>query len=266
MTALSIGLADLFGRFVVNRRGPLAAVVVIQAVGVVASLAMLPVIASEWVAADLLIGLASGLGLGLGLWAYMSGLAVSTAAIVSPIVATMSAVIPFGYALVRGADASTWAIGGALVAIAGLVLISASGGRVSNVAAGLRWSAISGLGYGFGLSVVIEASEASGVWPAVAQRLGALGLMLVIVWRTNGGVQTLGVRLMGIIAGAFAALSTIWYLLGVQADTTPAVVTASMFPAVTVVIGRFVFGDEVGRRQLVGLVIVLLGVTAVVAL
>ena len=76
----------------------------------------------------------------------------------------------------------------------------------------------------------------------------------------------LGVRLVGIIAGAFAALSTIWYLLGVQADTTPAVVTASMFPAVTVVIGRFVFGDEVGRRQLAGLVVVLAGVTAVVAL
>ena len=57
-----------------------------------------------------------------------------------------------------------------------------------------------------------------------------------------------------------------FYLLGVQADATPAVVTASMFPAVTVVVGRFVYHDMVTRRQLLGIVVVLAGVSAVVAL
>lgn len=266
LAALSIGLADLFGRFVVVRRGALVASVVVQAVGVVASLVMVGVIASELVGVDLLLGFASGIGLGLGLWGYLSGLSVSTAAVVSPIVATMSAVIPFGYALVRGAGASAWAIVAALVAVGGLVMISRPSGRVANVAAGVRWSVISGLGYGFGLSVIIDASEASGAWPAVTQRIGALVLMTAIAVRTKGGLPLLGVRLAGIAAGVFASLATVWYLLGVQADATPAVVTASMFPAVTVVIGRFVFHDEVARTQALGLVVVLLGVTGVVAL
>ena len=266
LTALSIGLGDLFGRIVVNRRGALVASVVVQAVGVVASLVMVNVLASEWISRDAAIGAASGVGLGVGLWAYLSGLAVSTAAVVSPLVATMSAVIPFGYALARGAEASPLAIVGAAVAVGGLVMISASGGRVANVAAGVRWSVVSGLGYGFGLSIIIDATEASGAWPAVAQRVGALAFVLAVALRTKGGLPMLGVRLAGVAAGVFAALSTVWYLLGVQADPTPAVVTASMFPAVTVVIGRFVFGDVVTRVQAFGVVVVLVGVVGVVAL
>jgi drug/metabolite transporter (DMT)-like permease len=266
LTALSIGLSDLFARHVVNRRGAIVASVVVQGVGVAASLVMVTMIASELDAADLAIGFASGLGLGVGLWGYLSGLSVSSAAVVSPIVATMSAVVPFTYALARGASASGWSIVGAVVAIAGLVLISSSGGRVANVAEGVRWSVISGLGYGFGLSIIIDASDEGGAWPAVTQRFGALVLMVTMALVKKGGLPLLGVRLTGLLAGVFAALSTVWYLLGLAADETPAVVTASMFPAVTVLIGRFVYHDTVTRLQVVGLAVVLLGVVGVVAL
>lgn len=265
LAALSIGLSDLFGRHVVNRRGAIVASVVVQAVGVVASLGLVVAIASELVAADLMIGFASGLGLGLGLWGYLSGLSVSSSAVVSPIVATMSAVIPFVYAVVRGATASGWSIVGAAVAISGLVLISTAGGRVANVAEGVRWSIISGLGYGFGLSIIIDASDDGGAWPAVTQRVGALALVATMAFVTKGGLPLFGVRLTGVLAGVFAALSTVCYLLGLAADETPAVVTASMFPAVTVLIGRFVYHDAVTRLQVVGLVVVLIGVTGVVA-
>lgn len=265
LAALCIGASDLFGRRVVVRRGAIVATVVMQAVGVVASLLLLTVIASEFVVGDVVIGLASGLGLGVGLWAYLSGLGVSSSAVVAPIVATMSAVVPFAYAATRGADVSGRAVVGALVALAGLVLVSSGGGRVANVAAGVKWSLLSGAGYGFGLSVIIDATEASGAWPAVAQRCGALVLIGVVAIRSGAGLPTGGVRLSGLAAGAFGALSTVCYLLGVQADATPAVVTASMFPAVTVVVGRVVYGDEVGRRQAVGVGVVLIGVVAVVA-
>jgi drug/metabolite transporter (DMT)-like permease len=265
LTALSIGLGDLFARRVVLRRGAVIAAMLVQGVGVVVSAIMLGVIASRFDTGDALIGLASGVGLGIGLWGYLGGLSVSSAAIVSPIVATMSAVIPFCYALVRGASASGWAVVAAVVAVAGLLLITAGGAPVANVAAGVRWSVASGLGYGFGLSIVIEATEQSGAWPAVTQRLAAFALMIGIAARSEGRVPLTGVRSAGIAAGVFGALSTIFYLLGVQADATPAVVTASMFPAVTVVVGRFVYADHVNRQQLIGLVVVLIGVAGVVA-
>lgn len=265
LTAVSIGISDLFGRRVVIRRGAVVAAMVMQGVGVVASALLLLVITSRFDNGDAALGLASGVGLGVGLWGYLGGLGVSSSAIVGPIVATMSAVIPFTYAIVRGASASAWAVVAAAVAIGGLLLITAGGGPVANIAAGVRWSVASGLGYGFGLSVIIEASEDSGAWPALTQRLGAFALMIGVAARSEGRLPLSGVRLAGIAAGVFGALSTILYLLGVQADATPAVVTASMFPAVTVVVGRFVYGDHVTRKQVLGLVIVLLGVAGVVA-
>jgi drug/metabolite transporter (DMT)-like permease len=265
LTALCIGASDLFGRRVVAARGALATAMAMQAVATVASAVMLLAVSSRFDARDFLIGLISGIGLGVGLGCYFGGLARSTATVVSPIVATLSAVIPLAYAILRGADASTWALGGAAVAIIGLVLITVGGGQVAHVAAGVRWSVISGLGYGVGLSIVIEVSEASGAWPAVAQRLAAFVLMLAIAVRSTGGVPTLGgARIVVLVAGTFAALSTVFYLLGVQADPTPAVVTASMFPAVTVAVGRTFYGDPVSRVQLLGLLVVLLGVGGVV--
>lgn len=265
LSALNIGLSDLFGRQVANRRGAGVAAMVIQAVAVVASAMTLFVIESRFAVRDVLIGAASGVGLGIGLGCYLAGLTRSTSTVVSPVVATLSAVIPFSYAAARGADTPPLAVAAAAVAIGGLVLVTAGGGRASNVSDGVRWALVSGLGYGIGLSVVIDASEQSGAWPAVAQRVAALGLMTGIVLRARGGLPIVGVRLAGALAGTFAGLSTVFYLLGVQADATPAVVTASMFPAVTVTVGRLVYGDAVGRLQVVGLGVVLVGVVGVVS-
>ena len=265
LSAISIGLADLFGRQVVNRRGAVVATMIIQAVATVTSLALLVVVASRFSVTDVVIGAISGLGLGVGLACYLGGLVRSTAAVVSPIVATMSSVIPFAYAVARGAAVSAWSFAGAAVAVAGLVLITAGSGAIRDVAVGLRWALASGLGYGFGLSVVIDASDESGAWPAVAQRAAAFSLMALFVVRSHGRIPIVGVRALGVAAGVAAAGSTIFYLLGVQADATPAVVTASMFPAVTVTVGALMFGDRVTRWQVVGVGVVLVGVAAVVA-
>ena len=266
LAALCIGMSDLFGRRVAAGRGAVVAAMAMQAVAVVASAATVLVISSRFDVRDVVIGAASGFGMGIGLGCYLGGLVRSTSTVVSPIVATLSAVVPLAYAVARGASVSAWALVGATVAIGGLLLITVGGGRVAHVATGVRWAVTSGLGYGVGLSIIIEASEASGAWPAVAQRAAGLLLMMAIAFRSQSGLPTLaGMRVVVLVAGTFAAMSTVFYLLGVQADTTPAVVTASMFPAVTVAVGRTFFGDTVSRSQLFGLLVVLVGVAGVVA-
>jgi drug/metabolite transporter (DMT)-like permease len=261
MTSLSIGLADLFGRRVVNARGPVAAGAALQFVAIFASVFALFIVDGTFDIGDFCIGLASGLGLGVGLWCYFGGLQRSSSAVVAPLVATMSAVVPFAYAVIRGADPTAIALLGAAVAIAGLALITMGGGRVEHMRDGIRWGAMSGCGYGFGLSIVIESS---GSWPAVAQRLSAFALMVVVA---RAGSLTVmppsGLRWSALIAGALAGGSTIFYLLGVQIDATSAVVTASLFPAVSVLVGRFVYGDDVVARQVGGLGVVLVGVVLV---
>ena len=264
LTSLSIGVSDLFGRRVVNARGPVVTGATMQFVAFLTSLVAVGTVSSRFVVGDFLVGLASGIGIGVGLWGYFSGLERSSSAVVAPIVATLSATIPYGYAVIRGASPAVLAVLGAGVALIGLVVITLGGGRTEAMAAGLKWGVISGLGYGFGLSVVIETNSDSGAWPSVGQRLTAFALMAAIATRLRIDPRPPpGLRLAAIAAGIAAGFSTVFFLFGVQADATSAVVMASLFPAVSVVVGRFVYSDEVMSRQIAGIGIVLLGVIGV---
>lgn len=290
LTSLSIGFADLFGRRLSNARGVLVAGVFIQFVALVISVGALLAVDSAFAWGDLSIGLASGVGLAVGLAGYLAGVAVASSAIVSPIVATMSAVIPYVYALARGSEPSVVGGIGAAVAVAGLVLITVggdtSGGdeasagadsptgaaaaaeavgvRIDDVTAGVRWAVVAGLGFGFGLSITIDATGESGVWPAVGQRASAFVVLAVaaVVARTTLRVSSSEAG-SGVGSGIFAGLSTVFFLLGLDADATTAVITASVFPAITVVVGRVVFGDSVRPRQVMGLAVVVVGITLV---
>lgn len=270
LSALSIGLSDLFARRVVHSASAITAGVAMQLVAVFASLASIAFLPSAFSADDLITGAVSGIGMATGLACYLTGLDRSSSTVVAPIVGVMSAVIPFGYTLGTGSRPSAVALGGALVAFVGLALISAGrnggSGRPVDVGLGVRWALASGLGYGFGLTVIIEVSEASGAWPAVSQRMAAFAVLVVVAYVGNHApIPPMGLRAPGIVAGVFAALSTITYLIGVQADASPAVVTASMFPAASVLFGRWFYSDPVSQRQIVGLAIALAGVAGVVA-
>ncbi|MFT6291410.1 MAG: drug/metabolite transporter (DMT)-like permease [Ilumatobacter sp.] len=264
LTSLSIGLSDLFGRRVVNARGPVVTGAALQFVAFLTSLVAVVIVSSRFIVGDVLIGLASGIGIGIGLWGYFSGLERSSSAIVAPIVATLSAIIPYAYAVMRGASPAGLAVLGAAVALIGLVIITLGGGRTEAMAAGLKWGVISGFGYGFGLSIVIETTSDSGAWPSAGQRLAACFLMGALATKLRIDPRPpAGLRVSAIAAGITAGLSTVFFLFGVQADATSAVVMASLFPAVSVVVGRFVYGDEVMPRQIAGIGIVLLGVVGV---
>jgi drug/metabolite transporter (DMT)-like permease len=264
LTSLSIGTSDLFGRRLANARGPIVTGVLLQSVALATSLVAVVVVASRFSGSDLAIGIASGFGTGFGLAAYFAGVSRSSSAIVAPIVATLSSVVPYTYALLRGAAPTALGIVGALVAIAGVGVITVGRVRAASLATGVRWGVVSGLGFGVGLSVVIDASDEGGAWPAVGQRLAAVVLMLAVA-RATRTVVRVPRRLVatGVVSGVFAGLSTVFFLLGVEVEPTSTVVAGSVFPAFIVLVGRFVYGDEVLPRQVVGIGVVLVGVVLV---
>lgn len=264
LTAASIGLSDLFGRRILRSHGAVTAGVGIQFAALITSVGGLFVVSSRFSLADLGFGLISGIGMGIGLWAYFSGLARSSSALVAPLVATLSALVPYLYAVLRGASPTTLAVTGAVLALIGLTLVTTTGTRPAHFASGVRWGVVSGMGYGLGLSAVIEASDAGGSWPAVGQRITALaGIALLARTTSVPVVPPAGLRRFVAIGGVFAGLSTVFYLLGLESDTTSTVIAASLFPAMTVLVGRAVYGDDVSARQVVGLGVVLVGVIAV---
>lgn len=264
--ALGIGLSDLFGRRIVLASSTLTAAVVLQLFGGILAAAIMTVLPSEFLWSDAGLGAFSGVGMGVGLGCYYAGLSASAATVVAPLVATLSAVVPFLYVLVTTGEGSVVASVAAVIAIVGLALVSTGADEVSNVAAGVRWGLASGIGYGTAIAVLTDVSADSGAWPAVTQRVSAFALLgLVALSTSQPVVPPAGSRADAVLAGAFVALSSIALLIGVQVDASATVITLSMFPAFTVAIGRIFFDDPIAPRQAVGLAIVLVGLVGIVS-
>lgn len=266
LAALTIGLSDLFGRRIVLASTPLTAALALQLAGATVALTTVAVVPSQWLWSDVGRGLLSGLGMAVGLSGYYTGLLRSTSTIVAPLVATVSAVLPFGYVQATTDEGTAPGLAFAGVAFLGLTLVSAGAGEVSNVGAGVRWGLLSGGGYGVALAALTDVSSASGTWPAASQRLAAFAVLALLASIRNLPVlPPRGTRASGALAGALVAGTTILVLIGVQFDAGATVVTVSMFPAFSVAIGRMFFGDPVRSSQVVGIVVVLVGVAGVMA-
>jgi drug/metabolite transporter (DMT)-like permease len=265
LSSVMTGLSDLFGRKIVRVAGVVTGSLTLQVAAMSTALVSVLLFGGVFTARDLSIGLLSGLCMGLALGAYYRGITVSSATIVSPLVATLSAIIPFGYAMVRGSSPTALALLGSLVAIVGLVVITTGGGVVEfSVKKGLWWAAASGLAYGVAFAIVLEATDDAGPWPAVWQRVGgATVLFLAVRQRRGAALPPAGSRVSGVLAGVFAGLCSVAYIAGVRIDPTATVITGSTFPAASVAVGTLAFNDPLSRRQIVGLVVVLLGVVGV---
>ena len=263
--AVFIGMSELFGRRVVATANVVTASVVLSFFSVaVAAIAAL-FIGGSWVAADMAFGALSGLGMAGGLGFYFAGLHRSSATIVAPVVATITAVLPYGYAIARGEEASGLAIVGAAIAFVGLAAIATGTLEMTKLRSGLLWGALSGLGYGSGLAVFIEVGEDSGAWAAVAQRGSSLVAFVVAAGVLGVGLfPPSGTRRDAVASGSFGGLTSVLLVFGLRADAPAAIVTSSMFPLVSVVIGFFVFRDEVRPRQAVGVALALAGIALVV--
>jgi drug/metabolite transporter (DMT)-like permease len=265
LSALFIGISDLFARRVVKASSALTTAATLQLVAIFISLASVAAFGGTFLFTDLFIGLVSGLGLGVGMTTYYEGMARSSATVVSPMVAVLSAVIPLIYTVINGASTSAFALVGAGISIVGLMLITIGGGAVRHVRTGLWWGAVSGIAYGIGFAIIIECSNDAGAWPAFSQRLAAAALLCTLALRNKLPViPPVGARVTGLIGGLFIGFTTVFYLIGIRADATAAVVTSSMFPVASVAIGRVFFNDSVSRLQAIGIAVVLVGVTGVV--
>lgn len=265
LTSMCIGAGDLFGRRVVLQSHVLSAMVVFQGSAAIFAFALIPFIPGSFVSDDFMRGLVSGLGLGTGLACYYTSLARAGSAVAAPIVATLSAVIPFAYTTLRGHDPPLLAIIGAAVAFGGLGLVTAGGTRGTHVAAGSAWALLAGLAYGVGLSVLVDLSNASGVWPGFGQRLTSVVLMIgLVAVRRVPMLPPPNMLGSAVLTGAASASATLFYIVGIWFDPPATVVGASMFPVISVIVGRVAYHDAINTRQAVGIMAAVAGVTAVV--
>ncbi len=266
LTALAIGASDLFGRRIVHAQSPVTAAVPMQFFGILTAAVSLMFVSSEISFRDSVFGLLSGLGFAVGLGCYYTGLSKASSALIAPTVAMLSAVLPFAYSVFRGSETSVITVGGAIVCMTGLAVITVDRSAVAFDWAALRWGILSGLGYATGLISLIDVGDESGTWPAVVQRTTAFLTLAFVASRIKVPVlPRRNLRLAAVLAGIAVGLSSVFLLAGLEIDPTPTVIASSTFPAVTVFVGLLVYGDSVRTQQWWGIAIIILGIMGVSA-
>lgn len=260
LSALGIGLSDLFGRRVVLAASAVTAAMAMQLFAALATLGFAIMTASDFHTGSFLWGCLSGLGMAGGITFYYLGLERSTSTLVAPIVASMSATLPYVYAVSRGTPSSSLAAAGAAVAVLGLVFVT--GGAVSRerLRAGVKFGILSGLSYASAAISFIEAADVEGWWPPVGQRVS--GLLVLLPVATILGRRHFpppGQRVNGMMAGLLTAVVSVLYLASLARNAAVGSVALSTFPVFSVLIGRVFFADALQESQAVGIALVVGG-------
>ena len=266
--SLFLGVADFLGGSL-SRRVPLIAVLVLSQI--VATLAIVPRMlwespADNWEGA-LFWGVVGGVATAIAVSSLFTALAIGTMGVVAPIT-SLSVLVPVIVGL-AGGDQLTWLLAAGLtVAVIGTIL--ASGPEVKRSEAGhgpkpIILAIVAAAGFGVAnLSVALGSAfnvtttlVSNSLTVLVLYVLAALVVRQVPIVR---GRPLIGVAAIGILGFAanlcFALASTVGPL-------TVVAVLATLYPAVTVLLGWRILGERLLRIQIVGVLAVFAGVALV---
>ena len=215
---------------------------------------------------DLWLGAGAGAVGAVGLVMLFAGLGKGQAAAVAPASAAVGAIIPVLFGVIGGERPSLVAWVGVAVAIPAVMLSSwvADSGGVS--LGGARYGVLAGLGFG-GYAVILDAtSSASGLLPLVPARASTMIVVLVVagvgLWRAVPFRQV--PPAIVVANGALDLAGNVTLLLALRSGSLALVgVAASFYPAVTVLLARFVNAEHLRARQLIGVALTLVALSAI---
>jgi EamA-like transporter family. len=265
-SALLYGVADFSGGHATRKNSVFSVMLLSQGAGMLVALVAAPLLgASAPTAADLLWGLAAGLGGSLGLALLYRGLSLYTAAIVSPISALVGAIVPAAFGAIMGERPSGLALAGVLVCLPAILLLSYEKGETKDRAklrSSFLYGAVSGIGFGFFFVAVSRTSADSGLWPLVASRTASLSVAAaIIVFGRKGFSVGKPDRPAAILAGAADMGANICFLVASRSELLILVtLITSLYPAPTVVLARFVQGQRISLPRAAGIALAIAGV------
>jgi drug/metabolite transporter (DMT)-like permease len=260
--SLAIGVGDFFGAFLARRVHAFTTVLTFLLIGGLSASLLLLVVESDFTARDVGFGAAGGLTVGFALTLLYHGMAVSSAAVVSPVTAVITALIPVGWDASTGGDLPGLVIFGIAVSLAGLAVTTFSPELGERAMAGVGWGLASGTCFGISLTLIGQAEIESGMWATVAQRFTAFAVLAAIA--VARGIPRFVPRPLlrqGLIGGVLTGTGVGAFVAGAQRGSLSEItVTASMFPAVTVVLAAIFEQHPLRWWQMVGLGTVVAGV------
>jgi drug/metabolite transporter (DMT)-like permease len=213
-------------------------------------------------------GVASALGLGL----LYRGLAVGRAGVVAPITAVVGALVPVIWGVTRGERPSAIASTGVAIAIVAAALVAREHDEATGRPPGIGLALAAGAVLGSSFVFYALTNENSGMWPILSARIVAVAcaaLTLLVSTRQeklDSSTQERGWWPLAVGAGVADVVATVSLVAGVRAELAVlvAAVTA-LAPGFTVMWSWTLLKEHVGRDQLIGVALALIGLVAIAA-
>jgi len=270
LVALAYGSGDFLGGFASQRLRTSTVLLGSQSVGLVVALLLVIVLrdASPDAHVYVLSAIAGAVGV-VAVALLYRGLAVGRMSVVAPVSAVGGAVLPVMWGLLQGERPSALAWVGIALALIAIVIVGrgAEHDPAASVTPLHELALGAGAGIGFGIVFILfsESASGSGLWPVLIARCTSVPLLIgaVIVLRRPPRVMrselapVLGAGLFDVTANALIVLAIRRGLLSLVAPV------ASLYPATTVVLARFVLHEKIGRQRAGGLALGLVGLALI---
>jgi len=209
--------------------------------------------------------LAGGMSGGLGVAVFFRALSSGRMGLIAPTAAVLGAAVPTLFSAFTEGFPGKLPIVGFLFAAAGLWLITRT--EDGSTPEGIGLAIFAGIGFAGFYLCIRQAGDASVFWLAAFTRTGGLIVTgLIVLWRRNFHEITASGARAAVITGCIDSLGTMLFVLASQnGRLDEAVVISSLYPAVTVILARFVLKEHFTRWKFVGLLAALVAVPMIAA-
>lgn len=267
-SALSFGFSDFFGGYASKHMS--ATRVAFRAGFAALGLAIVGwlILGGDITWRDSAYGAASGLAGLVGLVFLFKALAIGPMAAVSPITAFVGAIVPFTVGLLGGERPSTLALTGACLGLLAVPLVSGIDRSASErpQRSTLIMAVVAGIGFGGFFAFVAQVDKAAGLWPLVPAKLAAIVVLgaILLGQRGEAGPAPVSAARWAYASGFIDMLANIFFLLATQIGLLSITgVISSLYPAVTVGLGRIVLKERLSSVQIAGIVLVIVALALI---
>ena len=282
--AVLYGSGDFLGGMATRRAHVLTVLTLVETAAVIVAVAVAVLSGGPATMPGLAWGFSAGVIGGLGLIIFYVGLAAGPMSVVAPVSGLVATVLPVAVALTEGERPGVGVYAGALLCLVAIVLASSAGeteapGRARQrrrLGRAIAYGTASGVSFGLFFLLIRNAGQSGEVWPVAAGRIGELaivlaaaaalrpGLMRGISGGGIGGGIRGGIPLAAASAGVIDVLANLCYVAATRIGAFGlAVVLASLYPGVTVLLARVVLGERLRWIQRVGLGLAAIGILLV---
>ena len=270
LVALAYGSGDFLGGISTKRLPTVTVLLVSQSFGLAGAVVLVVALRDAPPPAHIVVlSAAAGVVAVIALGLLFRGLALGRMSIVAPLSAIGGGVLPVVWGLLRGERPSGLALAGVGVALVAAAIVGRGAEHDPAVTISPRLELALGAGAGMGFGVVFilfaESSSGSGMWPVFIARCASVPVLAVaaVVLGHSPRIAradiapVAGAGLCDVGANALVVLAVRRGLLSLVAPV------ASLYPATTVVLARFVLHERIGRQRAGGLALGLVGLALI---